>query len=446
MAPLSSAGSAASRPLVIALFAASCLLSLVSWYTTQQGMALYLSPWFAVLASLGIQISLVMVAWLIGFSKAKRALLIAVYAITAVVSISFSYVSLYTWFSARERPATIERGLYDRLSTAATQADETLQAAIGEGKRHVLALQEMTESEKAHGYISRAQDSDPYLANIRESVAKEAQSYSSGYKEGSGLGLRYTAFDRYEKLTRESLAQIEQARGAMAAFRATTKPTDPSDKQLKSFREAYDQVPWAEVEKTIHTGKLARPELPSYADNVDKTASQQEDLMVAFTELLTNPGGRHIFSLALAAFIDIVVFLLAYSSGPLFLRCSGTTLVRGWRGAGCGAVSDLCSRLPEQAEAGPAGHAPGGLGGPHLRRTTTLHDAGFKRHGGHRGGIGKELLPAGFSHARVAARHDGERQFYVESDAPQRSRVGLDCSLRNAAAERVGKRLAPLML
>jgi hypothetical protein len=318
MAPLSSAGSAASRPLVIALFAASCLLSLVSWYTTQQGMALYLSPWFAVLASLGIQISLVMVAWLIGFSKAKRALLIAVYAITAVVSISFSYVSLYTWFSARERPATIERGLYDRLSTAATQADETLQAAIGEGKRHVLALQEMTESEKAHGYISRAQDSDPYLANIRESVAKEAQSYSSGYKEGSGLGLRYTAFDRYQKLTRESLAQIEQARGAMAAFRATTKPTDPSDKQLKSFREAYDQVPWAEVEKTIHTGKLARPELPSYADNVDKTASQQEDLMVAFTELVTNPGGRHIFSLALAAFIDIVVFLLAYSSGPYF--------------------------------------------------------------------------------------------------------------------------------
>ena len=318
MAPLSSAGSAASRPLVIALFAASCLLSLVSWYTTQQGMALYLSPWFAVLASLGIQTALVMVAWLIGFSKAKRGLLIAVYAITAVVSIAFSYVSLYTWFSARERPASIERGLYDRLSTAATQTGETLQTAVGEGKRHVLALQEMTDAEKAHGYISRAQDADPYLASIREAVAKEAQSYSSGYKEGSGLGLRYTAFDRYEKLTRESLAQIVQAQGAMAAFRTTTKPTDPSDKQLKSFREAYDQIPWAEVEKTIHSGKLARPELPSYADNVDKTASQQEDLMVAFTELLTNPGGRHIFSLALAAFIDIVVFLLAYSSGPYF--------------------------------------------------------------------------------------------------------------------------------
>jgi hypothetical protein len=318
MTTLSSSGSSASKPLVIALFLASCLLSLVSWYTTEQGMALYLSPWFAVLASLGIQIALVMVAWLIGFSKAKRGLLIAVYAITAVVSIAFSYVSLYTWFSARERPATVQRGLYDRLSAAATQTDETLQAALGEGKRHVIALHEMTEAEKAHGYISRAQDADPYLASIREAVAKEAQSYSSGYKEGSGLGLRYTAFDRYEKLARESLAQIEQARGAMAAFRASTKPTEPSDRQLKSFHEAYDQIPWAEVEKTIHSGKIARIEVPSYTDNVDKTSSQQEDLMVAFTELVTNPGGRHLFSLALAAFIDIVVFLLAYSSGPYF--------------------------------------------------------------------------------------------------------------------------------
>jgi hypothetical protein len=58
------------------------------------------------------------------------------------------------------------------------------------------------------------------------------------------VGLRYTAFDRYEKLAHESLSQIEQARGAMAAFRATSKPTEASDQQLKRFREAYDQIPW----------------------------------------------------------------------------------------------------------------------------------------------------------------------------------------------------------
>jgi hypothetical protein len=53
------------RPLVGALFVLERPLALVSWYTTQQGMALYLSPWFAFLASLGVQSALVLVAWLV---------------------------------------------------------------------------------------------------------------------------------------------------------------------------------------------------------------------------------------------------------------------------------------------------------------------------------------------------------------------------------------------
>ena len=55
----------------------------MSWYTTQQGMALYLAPWFAFLASLGVQSALVLVAWLVGVTEARRGLLIAVYVVTA---------------------------------------------------------------------------------------------------------------------------------------------------------------------------------------------------------------------------------------------------------------------------------------------------------------------------------------------------------------------------
>src|SRR5512142_1480715 len=178
----SSAGqTAVRRPLVLSLFISSCLLSVVSWYTTHQGMSLYLSPWFALLASLGVQSALVMVAWLIGVTRAGRGLLVAVYAITAVVSIAFSYVSLHTWFSARERPATIERKLYDELNAAAGRTEELLASAVAEGQKHVAALEEMTTAEKAHGYISRATDADPWLAGVREAVAREAASYGAAY-------------------------------------------------------------------------------------------------------------------------------------------------------------------------------------------------------------------------------------------------------------------------
>jgi len=307
-----------SRPIVTALFVASCLLAIVSYYTTQQGMALYLSPWFSILASLGVQSALVLVAWLIGFTRTKRFLLIAVYGITATVSIAFSYVSLYTWFSVRERPAVIERRLYDSLAATAGRSQEVLAAAAAEGQKHVLALDEMTAAEKAHGYISRAEDADPYLARIRDAVAREALTYSSAYREGSGEGLRYTAFDRYAKLARQSAARIQQAQEGLAEFSRNTKPLDPTEIQLRSFRQAFDNISWDEVRETLHNDRIEAPAVPAYSEFVDRSATAQEDLVVAFSELLSAPTNRHVFAFALAAFIDIIVFLLAYASGPFF--------------------------------------------------------------------------------------------------------------------------------
>ena len=73
MAFASSNSAAVNRPIVQGLFVASCLLSIVSWYTTFEGMRLYLSVWFSVLASIGLQTALVLVAWLIGFSSRRHA-------------------------------------------------------------------------------------------------------------------------------------------------------------------------------------------------------------------------------------------------------------------------------------------------------------------------------------------------------------------------------------
>jgi hypothetical protein len=303
------------RALVASLFVSSCLLSVVSWYTTQQGMALYLSPWFSFLASLGVQSALVLVAWLVGITESRRGLLVAVYLVAASVSVAFSYASLHTWFAARERPAQIERRLYDALSGVAGETQERLTAAIAEGERHVLALEEMTAAEKAHGYISRAADADPWLARVREAVAREAETYATSYPEGRGTGLRYTAFDRHTTLARQTVARLKESAKAVAAFRAGAMPLDPTDQQLRSFRQAFDAIPWTDVRDTLHA-EVPVPVVPAYSDFVDRSASGQEDLLIAFTELLTGPTSRNVLAFTLAAFIDLIVFLVAYASGP----------------------------------------------------------------------------------------------------------------------------------
>jgi len=305
-----------ASPLVRGLFVASAMLAIVSWYTTFEGMSLYLSRWFALLASLGVQSALLFVAWLIGFSRARRAQLIVVYGITALVSVAFSYVSLYRWFSERERPAIVRRQLYDRLSDAAAKTELTLASASAEARKHTLALEEMTQAEKIHGHISRAADMDPYLNRIRESVAREAQGVAGAYREGTGTGVRYTAFERHARLARESQQTIDAARGSIANWRSSTKPDEPADKQLRTVHAAFDAVPWNEVNDALHNGRQEKPEIPALAEFVDVTSGGQEDLLLAFTELIAAPTPRHIFSFLLAAFIDVIIFLLAYASGP----------------------------------------------------------------------------------------------------------------------------------
>jgi hypothetical protein len=308
---------ALGRPLVAGLFVSSALLSVVSFYTTQQGMALYLSPWFSFVASLGVQSAMLLVAWLVGIAEGRRALLVAVYAVTATVSIAFSYVSLHGWFASRARPAEVERRLYDALQSAAGRAQAELVAAIAEGEKHALALAELAAAEKAHGFASRSQDSDPWLARVREAVAREAASFAASYPEGSGPGLRYTAFDRHAALARQTLERLRAAEARLASARASLKPLDSSEQQLRALRAAWDAVPWDEVRDTRHA-ELVVPELPDYSAFVDHSASGQEELLVAFSELASAPTARHVIALVLAAFIDVIVFLLAYASGPFF--------------------------------------------------------------------------------------------------------------------------------
>ena len=44
--------------------------------------------------------------------------------------------------------------------------------------------------------------------------------YAEGYREGSGEGVRYTAFDRYTKLAEQSLSEMQRSQTQLAGFLA----------------------------------------------------------------------------------------------------------------------------------------------------------------------------------------------------------------------------------
>jgi hypothetical protein len=114
------------------------------------------------------------------------------------------------------------------------------------------------------------------------------------------------------------VARLQQSAESLAAFRSSLGPLEPTEAQLKAYRQAFDAIPWSEVRETLHAPSFDLPAVPAYSEFVDRSASAQEDLVIAFTELVTAPTSRHVLAFALAAFIDVIVFLLAYASGPFF--------------------------------------------------------------------------------------------------------------------------------
>jgi hypothetical protein len=409
-----------ARTLTGLLVVASALLSVVSWYTTWQGMALYLAAWFALLASFGVQSALVLVAWLVGVTEGRRGLLVSVYLITACVSVAFSYVSLHTWFAARERPAVIERALFDRLQAAAGSAQAQLTAAVEEAGRHALALDEMTAAEKAHGFISRSQDADPWLANVRAAVAREAASYGAAYPEGEGAGLRYTAFQRHAALARRSLERLREAQASLSALRARLRPQAASEDQLREFNAAWERIPWTEVRDALH-GEVEIEEPPAYSQVVDRAASGQEELLIAFQELVSAPTSRHALALLLAAFIDVIVFLLAYAAGPFVFGAPETRWL-----AAAAAVDDEEPALFARGLVRKAHASACGL--PRLEESS-LSDGE------------RQLLLVLASHGLAAAALEDGRRFYL-LEAPFHRRLVESLSDRTLALRAAGREAA----
>jgi len=147
--------------------------------------------------------------------------------------------------------------------------------------------------------------------------------------QGTGMGCPSATivFEELIQLGVERLLRVGtcgglQADHALGELRDGLKPLDSTESQLRAFRQVFDAIPWSDVRETLHSQKLQTPTVPAYSDFVDRSVAGQEDLLIALTELFTAPTARHVFAFALAAFIDVLVFLLAYAAGPFFFGAS----------------------------------------------------------------------------------------------------------------------------
>ncbi len=202
----------------------------------------------------------------------------------------------------------------------------------------------------------------------------------TNYKEGAGEGVRYSAFDRYTKLA----AAVARADAALAngigRFCRKQQPLEFDAATTGSLPAGLCERPLERCGTDPALGTTSRSRrCPLYSDFVDRTVSGQEDLLVAFQELFTAPTPRHVFALMLAAFIDLVVFLLAFATGPYFFGAAGTSLGLRRSRAGRTGPSNLHARFSSQTGSRSARNGARGSVRAGARRTATLSALAAKK-------------------------------------------------------------------
>ncbi len=78
------------------IYIGTFLVSVLSFFTTYMGLAIFLDNWLALLGSLGLQTALLGIAWNLMHMRKSRMTYAVVFGMVAVFSMFFSYVNFNT--------------------------------------------------------------------------------------------------------------------------------------------------------------------------------------------------------------------------------------------------------------------------------------------------------------------------------------------------------------
>jgi hypothetical protein len=223
---------------------ASLALSALSWYNTWDGMSLFFPFPINAIGTLGIQLVVIILAWLIAYELLQRRLAsslayLVAYIVAAGVSIVFAYSSLYEWVAPRE-----------------TRAEINARAARNFSDKGFIEIARALEAvvESAHREITQSKAYGDWTAGANR-VIFEAQQSSEAIKQA----IQRKAQKEKEKLDASQVRYVvAQSNLEKANARAKKAQADIArlDGEIKQVRASYDKARGEAEELALSRNKL----------------------------------------------------------------------------------------------------------------------------------------------------------------------------------------------
>lgn len=328
----------------IMLLVSSLIAAVVSFFTTSFGLLYYFSFLLALPMALAVQMGLLGLAWLIGFGNRQiRPLMIALYLVTMIFSVVFSYVFLQSKLIERVKPAESQRYLFDDIRAKIVSFGNIINEGVNESEILSARLKMWLDMEEDKGWATKTceEETHCYLLEVCRRVRGKIERWEniSGrpYREGPGRELIHGALDEEYRAMVQIQNRLREFRDNVWSKNTVLSEGLTNRERLTLFDQLIASVPKKDFEAFL-CRDVVLPVSPSYDDYARDAVIQAEKQVYAFDDFMDilGRGGRFkrsdyptVFAMCLAIFIDLFVLMVAVGAALVDYRREDVILPDG---------------------------------------------------------------------------------------------------------------------
>ena len=300
------------------IYIGTFLISLLSFFTTYYGLAIFLDKPLALLGSLGLQTAMLGIAWNLMRIRENRGAYIIVFSVTALFSIFFSYVNFSTGLkgSTRTQEARDSYAVEARpiLREYATQAKQ----ALNRGEYQSQRLSDLLQMENDHGWATIVDEGskDPLIQSIIDGARLTVSSWNTtqqtDYRQGKGKGIISNYLISWTDQVERNLVTLNRYVRSVDSISLALSSDLAVVSQYNLVNYAAVNFPLAEHEMMM--GAPATLKEPPVTANFVETPTNRQQAMNLVINDLYQMDRITFFALLFAIVIDLIVIIMALCS------------------------------------------------------------------------------------------------------------------------------------
>lgn len=310
--------SKANQFTTILIYIGTFLISLLSFFTTYYGLAIFLEKPLALLGSLGLQTAMLGIAWNLMRLRENRGAYVIVFSVAALFSIFFSYVNFSTGLKSSTRTQEA-RDAYTVAARPVLRDYATLaKQALNRGQYQSQRLSDLLQMENDHGWATVVDEGskDPLIQSIIDGARLTVQSWNTNqgtdYRQGSGRGIISNYLISWTDQVQRNLVTLEWYVQSVDSLSLILGSNLAVLDQYNLINYAAVNFPSTELEMMMGASPILK-EPPFTADFVETPTNSQQAMNLVINDLY-QMDRITFFALLFAIVIDLIVIVMALCS------------------------------------------------------------------------------------------------------------------------------------